>query len=153
MTNVFMFAVLDFMPYVLAWPLNEQFDGCCLENMEQSGLCTDFLQQRKNGGGESTWFLRSRSSSRHKAILRNALIVSDHSRFFPVAAVLFFWDPYAHEWRVGGCFPFLIKELRGSSAKAALAAGWYSKGHSNMLLFKGCSCEGNGAVPCLCLGP
>lgn len=145
-----MFSCLLFwIAYALACPLNEQCDGCCLENMEQSGLCIDFIQQRKIGGEESTWFLRRRISSRHKAILRNAFVMSDHSRFFPAAADLFsgHFCPWTFAMN-GGFFSLLIKEWRGSSAKATLAGGWYSKGHSNMLLFKGCSCAGNEAVPC-----
>lgn len=138
-----MFAVLNCMPYVLAWPLNEQCDGCCLENMDQSGLCMDFIQQRRIGGEESTRFLRSRISSRHKAVLRNALIVSDHSRFFLSSGHI---CPWMEGW---GCFPLLIKEWRGSSAKAA---GWCSEGHSSMLPFQGCSCAGDEAVPCAVCG-
>lgn len=46
--------------------LSEQWDGWCSENMEQIGLCADFIQQREIGGEEeSTGFLRSRISSRH----------------------------------------------------------------------------------------
>lgn len=150
-----MFSCLLFwIAYVLAWPLNEQCDGCCLENMEQSALCIDFIKQRKIGGEESIWFLRRRISSRHKAVLRNALVMSDGSRFFPVAADLF--SGHVCPWTFamnGGFFSLLIKEWRGSSAKTALAGGWYSKGHSNMLLFKGCSCAEMKLCPVLCTEP
>lgn len=61
-----MFTVLNCMPYVLAWPLNEKCNWSCLKNMRGGGLCIAFTQQRKSGGEEST---------QHKAV--NSQLLSD----------------------------------------------------------------------------
>lgn len=171
MTNVFTFTILNCMPYVLAWPLNEQHNWSCLKNTEQSRLCIAFIQQRKSGGEESTWFLRSWFSSWQKAVLRNALILSDHSTWwyhswfltckltfisrlfvFSIAAVICSGTHVAHACGMGASSSsfqlltwlslILSKEWRGGPAKATLAAGWYSKSYANMLIFKGY------AIPC-----
>lgn len=146
--------------------------------MEQGRLCIAFIQQRKSGREESTWFLRSRFSSWHRAVRRNALILSDHSTWWnhswclTCKLRLIFWVFFLlllssllgpklpmHTGMGASSFSFqpltwfsliLSKEWKGSPAKATLAAVWYSKDSVNVLILKGYAtpCPGHWAVPC-----
>lgn len=164
-----MFAVLNCMPYVLAWPLNEQCDGCCLENIERSGLGIIYLihsvpyfvssthhivHSKENWREESIWFVRSRISSRHKAILRDALIMYDPSRFFLLLQVFpLLWTHLPMNGGMGAAFPFWLRNEEAALPKLLLQLPGTQRAILACCYSKGVPVQEMKLCPVLCMEP
>lgn len=166
-----MFTVLNCMPYVLAWPLNEQCNWACLKNMEQ--VVHSFYTAKEKGRRgihlvpeeqvqllTQSCFKKCFDSVWSQHLVKSQL-VSDMQVKTHLLLFFFFFllllSPLLgpilplHGGMGASSFSFqpltwlsliLSKEWRGSPAEATLEAGWYSKGYADMWIFKGY------ALPC-----
>lgn len=149
-----MFTVLNCMPYVLAWPLNEQCNWACLKNMEQ--VVRSFYTAKEKGRRgihlvpEEQVQLLTQSCfktcfdsvwSQHlvKSQLVSDMQVKTHLLFFfPVVAVTSFGTQIAHAWWDGGFFLLLSASdlVVFNSEQGMKRQSWQSYSWS-WLIFKG----------------